>query len=511
MGEAVADAIAQHPDHVVVHVVGGFHVLHRDGTVAQTLRRAPKADCRVVSVRPTFDLPQTDGDGLTPEVADYVIYAAGRASDRNEGRWSVEIGGSLRYKIHLPAGASDAAPVPLVIWLGDDGVRDTDGLSYWKLGLGNEYAIVSLDPPFLGEGEDLTLGGRWYWMQTFSADADRIGRGIERVIDYVGRRFPVDTARVVVAGEGTGATVVLTSALYNSGAPWTGVVLAPRKTGRLRFGGLPGKAPATLSVTILAPPLSRAAIEALAGDHEKVGLPTTVTPVEADPVAGAIALELAIAAAFRPRTVPALYTAVELLELRADTPTARRWARTLARKRWEPGQRWVALTTRARAAADIQARQRGKPVVSVRRLDIVATRVEVSGPVSMTTAWTVADCATAIPAAPGPFGGTTIVVVLPGTDGATAQAWLDLAGQKPLQKRSRFHRMVVADAERGTGLAQTLAKLKETRRTNVLIVPATFCATPEQMRQLRAAAGDQLEGMTVAWLPGLGGRLAAAR
>src|SRR6185503_14927370 len=50
MGDAVAEALAAHPDHAIVHVVGGFHVMYHDGTAAQLRRRAPDARVAVVEV-----------------------------------------------------------------------------------------------------------------------------------------------------------------------------------------------------------------------------------------------------------------------------------------------------------------------------------------------------------------------------------------------------------------------------------------------------------------------------
>jgi hypothetical protein len=45
---------------------------------------------------------------------------------------------------------------------------------------------------------------------------------------------------------------------------------------------------------------------------------------------------------------------------------------------------------------------------------------------------------------------------------------------------------------------------------SVLVVPATFCASPTEMRTLRDSAGPPPDGVEIAWLPGLGAELCAA-
>jgi hypothetical protein len=47
----------------------------------------------------------------------------------------------------------------------------------------------------------------------------------------------------------------------------------------------------------------------------------------------------------------------------------------------------------------------------------------------------------------------------------------------------------------------------ELHRKNVLIVPTVFCTDADTMRGLRQRIRDDLDDMTVTFLPGLGGRL----
>ena len=53
-----------------------------------------------------------------------------------------------------------------------------------------------------------------------------------------------------------------------------------------------------------------------------------------------------------------------------------------------------------------------------------------------------------------------------------------------------------------------MARLREQGRSNVLVVPAVFCADAETMRRMRDQVSEHDGQMSIAWLPGLGGQLA---
>jgi hypothetical protein len=107
MGDNVAKARAAHPDAVVLHVAGGFHVAYRDGTVAQFARRSPGqhvrggvdlADPRAHAVRPDRDAAQ----------ADFLVYAEAIAREWNEGNYAVRRAG----RAALPARSARARQGP---------------------------------------------------------------------------------------------------------------------------------------------------------------------------------------------------------------------------------------------------------------------------------------------------------------------------------------------------------------------------------------------------------------
>ena len=116
-----------------------------------------------------------------------------------------------------------------------------------------------------------------------------------------------------------------------------------------------------------------------------------------------------------------------------------------------------------------------------------------------------------LPLAEGDFGGTTVLVVPAGTDAAEREAWLELERTKALKKRSPFAGLRVAVVDGEPGLAQVLAELRESGSRSVLVVPATFCASPAEMQALRSSIGDDLAAdLDLAWLPGLGAELCCA-
>jgi hypothetical protein len=366
--------------------------------------------------------------------------------------------------------------VPLLVWLGPDGTRDNDGLRYWRLALGDSAAIVAVDPLHLSEEEDLQLGGRWYWTDSFTSDASAVQRGLERLIDYVSRRFPVDSKRVVIAGRGTGATAVLWSAMYTNGLNGVLIAAEPRHTAGLRMAGLPGAKSSITKLYGVVGADGEGAIRGILKDYVDMGIDTDVTVASGavlEQIEAVVRKSLGVADADRVMT----NAAPRPIRLATDTPTSRRWAELYVRSSTEQGT----LVDLIDGEGDAEL------------LDFGGV-------------WKVSDLRRpgALPRAPGPFGGTTVLVVPAGGD---REAWAKLIADDPLKKLSRFHRSVLAFEDGEPSLPDVLAELKTKGRKNVLIVPAQFCATGDQMRAIRASVGDTSAGMVLRWKPGLGGGL----
>jgi hypothetical protein len=273
MGEACALALDRFPDHGVLHVNGGFHTEYMDGTVRQLLLRRPATRVLTVAIVPSA-LPEAADIGGLP-VADYVVFAAQRACDVDDGKYAVFVSRKLEYRLHLPPRAvldardasvagdanrvgdasleSDAkvasdtslattkatALAPLLIWLADDGESAEDAFALWKARVGDECAIAVVEAPYRETQEDLVVGGRWSWPDSFDDDVGVVVEGIAGVWAHVLRHQPVDASRVVLAGEGTGATVVAAATLLADSLAVRGVAIAPRRFSKLKDFPLP--------------------------------------------------------------------------------------------------------------------------------------------------------------------------------------------------------------------------------------------------------------------------------
>lgn len=480
MGDNVARARAAHPDHLVLHVAGGFHVAYRDGTVAQFVRRSPGCTFAVVSIAPVGELhaarPDRDRD-----VADYLVYARTLSREHNDGNWAVEVPAELRYRLAVPAGGSQ---LPLLVWLPDRATRTDDAEAHWRAVLGDDTALAVVEAPFPELQGDLAVGGRYTFGDGFRADYHRMAHGLARIVEYVTRRFPVDAGRVVVAGAGDGGAVVLWSALYSDWLDVDFVAVAPTDLVRLGMEALPDQMPVAKSLHVAAHDPADARVARLAADYGQVGLRPTVGDAAPDRTVHDMRQRLGLPAAPAPQAAPA-----HRLQLAVDTPRARQW-RELHRLAM---QRAGTVAVAAETAGDAGA------AAPLRRLEVGG-----DGP------WPAAGFADGrgIPLAGGPFGGTTIVVLPAGTSEADRAAWFEHERNRVLKRRSMFANIAIACTDGEPSLPAVVTQLQQKGRSRVLIVPAMFCADAATMQALQARLGDAAAGMDVAWLPGLGAELA---
>ncbi len=470
MGEACADALAAHPGSAVLHVNGGFHSAYRDGTVHQLRLRAPDAVVKTVDVVPTGNPAVADVSGKPR--ADYVVFAEARATDLRDGAYSVWVSRELRYRLHVPDGASGDAPVPLLVWLTDEGLDPADDLARWTALVGDEAAVAVLDHAYPAEAADLGPGGRWSWPETFLEDLGVVRSAVERTWARLCRVAPVDPSRVCVAGEGTGATQAAVVALLADRIEADVVALGPRRYARVKDIPLPlpelrGDEPAPkVTLTVLGGEADRDWWADELEAYREVGLGSAFALAGDDPWDAALARENAVRGALG-------------LDARADgerrhvlvadaSPRARHWARLVAARASAADGGVVAVLEEAPA-------------------DGASAEVAVAS----------APSGDAVPRCPGPFGGTTVVV-------ATADdlgAWQAVAADDPLAAASRFHRMRVATADT---LLDVVTTLRDEGRTNLLVVPGRFCADAATMRDLAARLEPVADALTLQWSPGLG-------
>jgi len=493
MGAACAEALVANPGALVLHVVGGFHVMYHDGTAAQLRLRAPAARVAVVEILPTLGswTARSDRDGPR---ADYLVYADALARGLQEGTHAVLVPTELRYTIDLPATASDERPAPLLVWLPGGDERPEDARAYLQAALGDEVALAVVEPPYPREAEDLGPGGLWS-ARDFSADQARVQAGLERLVEYVTRRFPVSGQRVLIAGNGLGATAVLWSALYTEWLEVRFLAVDPRGTGALRLEGLPDQAPATRELSLLASARDEDDLRALLADYASVGTPTALGVLATD-VPLWRQTEEALRAALELAPRPQARGEPLLCVLERDLPRARMWAEVYARRQERAGR-----PTRIALADELSGRAGEDAPERLRRLQVGSAGQ-----------WPPAAFAEGrgLPLAPGAFGGTTVLVVPAGADARERAAWQALERDKALQKRSFFAGLRVALSGEEPSLATVLGELAETGARSVLVVPAVFCASADEMQSLRRDAGEARERLDLSWLPGLGAELCSS-
>ncbi len=486
MGESCALALDRNPGFSVVHVNGGFHTSYWDGTAGQLKKRKPDCKIKTVSIVPATS-PSSERLKGAP-VADYVVLAEQLATNINEEKWSVFVNRKTDYQLHVPANASPENRVPLLIWLGSDGQASGDGLKFWHAALGEQAAVLVLDPPFRELQRDLSNGGRWFWADSFSEDVSAMIAAIERSWSYALERYPIDPNRVCLAGEGTGATVVAATTLLTDRMSVNSVAIQPRQYAKIKDFPLPlledwgTEQPPRRALQIIASPFDGEWWKGELKEYETVGLSARWADADVDPwshfeqVDHIIRDALSIEVRSTPENVGRRYVQVD-----SKSPLHLIWARLAAQRASTDGSLCVAVTNPPDSA--------------------------VARPFSVTISPETLSNPEALPKCPGAFGGTTIMVIDAESDNAEFSRWLDLEKTDPLNKSSRFHRLRIATSGAGDhGLANVLKTLFNEKRTNVLIVPATFYAGEGLMRELETNAANFADRMTIQWLPGLGGQ-----
>lgn len=488
MGETCARALEAHPDHAVLHMNGGFHSAYWDGTVRQLALRRPDAKIMTVAIVPTNNPSVAESDGVP--VADFVVFAEQRATDVNDGRYGVYVSKKLEYALHLPPAASGStasadasARVPLLVWLADDGATVEDELALWKARIGDVAAIAVVEAPYRQIEDDLVPGARWYWPNSFDEDIGLAAQGIDRVASFLLRHHPIDPKRVALAGEGTGATLAAITAVGGTSCTVRAVALQPRRYDKVKDIPLPmpelrgeSRAPRN-TVQVVVDAAGEEYWRSETEQYASVGLDATLARVSDDPWRVELEAENAVRAALglAPRELPANAARAHVV---ADSPRARAWARLLAAKSAEG--RAVAIVDTAAAPGDSV-----EITPAVRPDDFRADKK--------------------LPRCPGPFGGTTIVVVPESADASELEAWLALEKDDPIAKGSRFHRLRIATASGGRALPMVLEEVLGRGGKNALIVPASACADGATMRALAHSARAFEDRMTLNWRPGLGG------
>jgi uncharacterized iron-regulated protein len=470
MGESCVRALAAHPGHVVLHINGGFHSQYREGAVTQLLARRPDTRVAVLEAVAVTDLPGVAA--FKSDRADYLAAVDGRARGYSEGFHAVTISPELRYRVWMPKGKDN---VPLLVWLGDEPFRARDGLGFWHTALGEEAAIVAIEPPYPHVTGDLYRAGRWFWSETFREDLGTLTDAVPAVVAYVLRHFPVDRSRVIIAGEGSGATVLAAAHLY-SDLEFPMLAVAPRRHTELRNLALPAPSEGGKPMTVFTG--DREWWDTEAKERAGVGRQTLVVDAPGSGWDLFVSTEDFIRTTLGLGERPAPEGEPDVLRLSTDTPRARFWAYRMAR----------------RAGATVATEGEGRALACLGEGD-----AHTFGPAMM-------EEGRNLPLASGPFGGTTVLYVPAGRSEEQRAAWQALEDKDVLKKRSRFaHLRVVFEGDEEDNLAAVLQDTKDRGRSSVLIVPAVFCATAKDMSRWAEEAAAFEDILNISWLPGLGG------
>ncbi|HMO14415.1 MAG TPA: ChaN family lipoprotein [Pirellulaceae bacterium] len=486
MGEACVNAIDANPGHQVVHLNGGFHSEYWDGTVGQVRQRRPDLHVKTVAIRAVSN-PQAAKLRGAP-VADFVVYVEDRAKNLRDGQRHVVVASQQSYSLYMPSWASANKPAPLLIWLGDDGLTAEDGLTYWKLILGDTAAIAVLQPLHVQQERDLSLGGRWFWPDRFAEDTATTLQAVERLWQYVLNRFPVDDSRVVLAGEGTGGTMAIAATLLTNKMTLNAVGWSPRQYAKLKDFPLPllenwgDEIPPPRKLTVMTSSAEESWWNSELAAYQTVGIESTWQAKPTDPWEDLLSQIRNVRTALGLPPVDNNFQQKKYLVPQFGTNRERHWLRLLA---FEHGDASTLVTVvDSKMATELPAE----------------ARVDYDANLHPTADGT-------IPLCPGAFGGTTVLVLTETQAKDSLADWLKMEAEDPLTKRSRFHRLRIAVATDGERrLDAVLQKLHDENRKNVLIVPATFYAGDEFMRQLEKLASPLADHMTLHWLPGVGGR-----
>lgn len=517
MGWSCARALANHPGSLVLHVNGGFHSRNREGTVEQFQKRSPDARVATVDISPTSDLARV-GKDLDPDLADFVVFTESRAQGLTDGFHTVSTSRDLKYRLSIPRGKP--GPHPLVVWLHRDGLSSADALRYWRVALGKDVALASVDAPYPQLEDDLHRGGRWFWDRDFMGDVGVLRSGLYRVFEYVTQHYPIDTERMILAGEGAGGTVVASLALYRSELPVRCLVIDPRRYKKLKDLALPDPEMKRVSpsggrpsLRVVVAPEGKEWWTKELEDYGRSGVVHELTPLDPGDTILAraeemIRQEFALPEAASTDADPKAET--HLLVSPAETPLASFWTERFARSLRSTGHTVAIMTSELQLSDDRAYRVRPlafshETFALGAKLDqfVQAANVELEprlGPDAFADGFS-------LPVAPGAFGGTTLVVVSAETTGEEKERWRELETKDVLRKRSRFTGLKVAIEGGERSLATVLLELQEAGKSNVLVVPAAFYAGADRMRQLQSRARDFLESMQISWQPGLGSEL----
>ena len=482
MGDSVAKARAQWPDRAVVHYAGGFHVSYRDGTVTQFSKRRPDDAVKTIVAVPTHDLAAVTPD---PELADFVAYVRADAQGPNGGRLAVSVPAELGWRVSIPKASKPDERHPLLVVLPSPSEPPADALRRWRARMGDRAVVAVVEPPHRQQSPLGWIERRWWFPGSLSSDVSPSTVGLHRLIDYAGRYLPVDTGKVTIVGEAEGGTVALWAALYGSELDASVVAIAPPLPTALQKAVLPEEPSKVARLAIVFEGSQPEALTAVTAGLAHAGIAADLVQL---PIDGKTLSRDRAAVVAKSVGVPSQQldgTDPHVLIVGGLEPHGRAWAEGLA-ARWE--QAGIAtLLANASQSSKALVLSPGAPKAS----QWVANVLEGS----------------ALPRPRASFGGGTVVVIPKGMPDRVHEAWRATV-EASKEERGRFSPIRLATEGKGE-IVDGILSIKEEGWSTIVVVPAVFAAHGPMMERMQDEAQDLPPGITVQWLPGFGGAVAA--
>ena len=215
MAWSCAEALAQNPGALLIHVNGSFHSNESLGLVEQLHARRPKADVCVVTIVPCLD-PHTVPPARVGRLGEFVILAQRRGNGLDSGWNAVTAPAQVRFRVlHRPDAGT--ARHPLVVRMGTK--PELEGIA--------------------GVVVEVEAARHWCRPDTFERDVEFWTHALSEIIRYVRQHEAVDDTPAKLVAHGRAATILARMSLAPNRAPHEAWAIDPAEYTKVGFATLP--------------------------------------------------------------------------------------------------------------------------------------------------------------------------------------------------------------------------------------------------------------------------------